>query len=344
MTTHLTMLSLAAALASGAQAQPGHQATCAVGFCEDPANCPQCAAGFECIATAGMVCAGTCFGTCAALPTLADDAFFHVGGAAAAPPAPAPVMGADPATWSPVVDAPAPAPVMGADPATWSPPAPAPVMGADPATWSPVMDAPAPTPVMGADPATWSPGTCAVGFCEDPANCPQCAAGFECIATAGMVCAGTCFGTCAALPTLADDAFFHVGDAAAAPPAPVPAAAAMISEGCLQYFDGCNTCSRDDASAPLACTMMMCFMQGTPVCSTYAAGFGPTTAVASMPGSDSSTWSPTTLVAQGGSCASGFCEDAANCPQCAAGLTCQVEAGIMCAGTCFGTCTGTGGH
>jgi hypothetical protein len=121
----------------------------------------------------------------------------------------------------------------------------------------------------------------------------------------------------------------------------------MISEGCLRYFDGCNTCSRDHASAPLACTMMMCFTQGAPACSTYAVGFGPTTGTVvapSVPGSDPSTWSPITLgtTLEGGSCASGFCEDATNCPQCAAGLTCQVNAGVVCAGSCFGTCIG--GH
>jgi len=37
-------------------------------------------------------------------------------------------------------------------------------------------------------------------------------------------------------------------------------------------------------------------------------------------------------------CAQGFCEDPTNCPQCAAGLTCSVPRGMMCAGTCYGTC------
>ena len=38
---------------------------------------------------------------------------------------------------------------------------------------------------------------CAQGFCEDPSNCPQCADGFVCSVPAGMMCAGTCYGTCA---------------------------------------------------------------------------------------------------------------------------------------------------
>ena len=43
----------------------------------------------------------------------------------------------------------------------------------------------------------------------------------------------------------------------------------------------------------------------------------------------------------GGRCAAtgSFCEDANDCPQCAAGLSCNVPAGVMCAGTCFGTCS-----
>lgn len=43
-------------------------------------------------------------------------------------------------------------------------------------------------------------------------------------------------------------------------------------------------------------------------------------------------------VSEGGRCASGFCENAADCPQCQAGLTCVVPADMMCAGTCYGTC------
>ena len=43
-------------------------------------------------------------------------------------------------------------------------------------------------------------------------------------------------------------------------------------------------------------------------------------------------------VAAGGRCADGFCENPMDCPQCAAGLTCNVMPGMMCAGTCYGTC------
>ena len=41
----------------------------------------------------------------------------------------------------------------------------------------------------------------------------------------------------------------------------------------------------------------------------------------------------------GGRCALGFCENAANCPKCAANLRCTPPgAHRPCAGTCFGTC------
>jgi len=94
-------------------------------------------------------------------------------------------------------------------------------------------------------------------------------------------------------------------------------------EGCLNYNDGCNTCSRTDTTSPMSCTEMMCFMQGTPVCNTFAAGYGGSKAT------DSTV---------GGVCALGFCEDPSQCPQCNAGMTCVAQAGMMCAGTCFGTC------
>ena len=38
---------------------------------------------------------------------------------------------------------------------------------------------------------------CADGFCENPGDCPHCAAGLQCMVSPGMMCAGTCFGTCA---------------------------------------------------------------------------------------------------------------------------------------------------
>ena len=51
---------------SGVVVGEGNQ--CAIGFCEDSANCPQCAEGLTCAAGSGMqACAGTCFGTCSAI-------------------------------------------------------------------------------------------------------------------------------------------------------------------------------------------------------------------------------------------------------------------------------------
>jgi hypothetical protein len=44
----------------------------------------------------------------------------------------------------------------------------------------------------------------------------------------------------------------------------------------------------------------------------------------------------------GARCADGFCDDPSNCPQCAAGLFCNVPKGMMCAGTCYGTCAKPG--
>jgi len=44
----------------------GANQRCAIDFCEDISDCPQCAAGLRCTAPAGQPCAGTCFGTCVA--------------------------------------------------------------------------------------------------------------------------------------------------------------------------------------------------------------------------------------------------------------------------------------
>lgn len=44
----------------------GANERCAIDFCEDARDCPQCASGFSCVAPAGRPCAGTCFGTCVA--------------------------------------------------------------------------------------------------------------------------------------------------------------------------------------------------------------------------------------------------------------------------------------
>ena len=37
---------------------------------------------------------------------------------------------------------------------------------------------------------------CAAGFCENPSDCPHCADGLTCNIPRGMMCAGTCYGTC----------------------------------------------------------------------------------------------------------------------------------------------------
>ena len=43
----------------------------------------------------------------------------------------------------------------------------------------------------------------------------------------------------------------------------------------------------------------------------------------------------------GQKCATGFCENMADCPRCKAGLTCVKPRGMMCAGKCFGKCAKT---
>jgi hypothetical protein len=37
---------------------------CAIGFCENPKDCPQCQAGLTCHVPLDLLCAGTCYGTC----------------------------------------------------------------------------------------------------------------------------------------------------------------------------------------------------------------------------------------------------------------------------------------
>lgn len=44
----------------------GANERCAIDFCEDEHDCPQCASGLTCLAPADQPCAGTCFGTCVA--------------------------------------------------------------------------------------------------------------------------------------------------------------------------------------------------------------------------------------------------------------------------------------
>lgn len=42
-----------------------------------------------------------------------------------------------------------------------------------------------------------------------------------------------------------------------------------IPQNCATWFDGCNTCSVDTSGNLGACTMMMCFTNGTPECRSY---------------------------------------------------------------------------
>jgi len=49
---------------SGVSSGSGVGARCAAGFCENPADCPKCSNGLKCHVNPGMMCAGTCYGTC----------------------------------------------------------------------------------------------------------------------------------------------------------------------------------------------------------------------------------------------------------------------------------------
>jgi hypothetical protein len=51
----------------------GLGARCAQGFCENPNNCPKCSAGLKCHVNPGMMCAGTCYGTCVATDEEVED-------------------------------------------------------------------------------------------------------------------------------------------------------------------------------------------------------------------------------------------------------------------------------
>jgi len=42
----------------------------------------------------------------------------------------------------------------------------------------------------------------------------------------------------------------------------------MIPHGCASWFDGCNTCQVENDVATV-CTLMMCFVSGTPECLSY---------------------------------------------------------------------------
>jgi hypothetical protein len=70
--------------------------------------------------------------------------------------------------------------------------------------------------------------------------------------------------------------------------------------------------------AATACTEMACFTSTPPYCTAYADGRECT---------DATTCSVLAQTAADGErCASGFCENEADCPQCATGLACQVGA------------------
>ena len=121
-----------------------------------------------------------------------------------------------------------------------------------------------------------------------------------------------------------------------------------IDMGCNAWFDGCNTCT--GRGRMRACTEMWCNQRGQAECRDEAGGSDSggmsecdacharqargENIACTFPGGPCSTGS----VQTGGRCAQGFCENPNNCPQCAAGLTCNVPQGMMCAGTCYGTC------
>ena len=171
-------------------------------------------------------------------------------------------------------------------------------------------------------------GGSACGF----VHCPAVGAGMAGCVRPWAMPAGMTMETCQAPQAVVDYApggpGWSTGGLEVMPPGlvvdPMPDTSGVgAPEGCLNYNDGCNTCSRTDTTSPMSCTEMMCFMQGTPVCNTFAAGYGGSKAT------DSTV---------GGVCALGFCEDPSQCPQCNAGMTCVAQAGMMCAGTYFGTC------
>lgn len=106
--------------------------------------------------------------------------------------------------------------------------------------------------------------------------------------------------------------------------------------GCVNWFDGCNTCHRQGPTDPMVCTMMMCFRQSVPVCRGYAIGYGPDSRPIQV--------RPIQVVDMQSSngllnsrCASGFCENPNDCPRCQSSLICSTTTD-MCAGTCYGIC------
>jgi hypothetical protein len=121
-----------------------------------------------------------------------------------------------------------------------------------------------------------------------------------------------------------------------------------IEAGCQTWFDGCNTCTDNGRS----CTEQWCNTRGTAECRDNVAGSGAVTIdqcaacqARQRRGENIACFNLCQAsVAAGGSpaggrCAAGFCENPADCPQCAAGLTCNVMQNMACAGTCYGTCS-----
>merc|ERR1719329_1314232 len=90
-----------------------------------------------------------------------------------------------------------------------------------------------------------------------------------------------------------------------------------IPEGCTSYNDGCNTCSVRNGQMG-ACTMMMCFRQGTPFCSAYADGrtcTGPDACTDASGGGGQP---------EGARCSTTPTRGNPNGMPCARGLTCQI--------------------
>jgi hypothetical protein len=97
-------------------------------------------------------------------------------------------------------------------------------------------------------------GRCAAGFCENANDCPQCAAGLNCVTATDQLCAGTCYGQCS--------------PATAALPPALPGVS-PIPPDCAVWFDGCNTCAVVNGVVS-GCTQRLCFSAGTPSCTYHS--------------------------------------------------------------------------
>jgi len=123
-------------------------------------------------------------------------------------------------------------------------------------------------------------GRCSSGFCENPSDCPQCVTGSTCIVQPGMMCAGTCYGTCSMPPSV-----------------PVPVCSDVmcmmycnngyvkdnngcdicqcsvnnIPINCISWYDGCNTCTALNGVIN-SCTKLMCFINDVAYCLEYTNG------------------------------------------------------------------------